>query len=62
MDGQMSQNLLVNNFEWIEGTSQFNEDFLKNYNEEIDVIWKLMFCILKNYTNFIMIYHFYQNE
>ena len=62
MDGQMSQNLLVNNFEWIEGTSQFNEDFLKNYNEEIDVIWKLMFCILKNDMNFIMIYHFYQNE
>ena len=30
----MSQKLLVNNFEWIEDTSQFNEDFIKNYNEE----------------------------
>ena len=30
----MSQNLPVNNFEWIENTSQFNEDFIKNYNEE----------------------------
>ena len=26
----MSQNLPVNNFEWIKDTSQFNEDFIKN--------------------------------
>ena len=32
----MSQKLPVNNFEWIEDTSQFNEDFMKNYNEESD--------------------------
>ena len=32
----MSQKLPVNNFEWVEDTSQFNEDFLKNYNEESD--------------------------
>ena len=30
----MSQKLPVNNFEWIGDTSQFNEDFIKNYNEE----------------------------
>ena len=30
----MSQKLPVNNFEWIKNTSQFNEDFIKNYNEE----------------------------
>ena len=30
----ISQKLLVNNFEWIKDTSQFNEDFIKNYNEE----------------------------
>ena len=30
----MSQNLPVNNFEWIEDTSQFNEDSIKNYEEE----------------------------
>ena len=30
----MSQNLPVNNFKWIKDTSQFNEDFIKNYNEE----------------------------
>ena len=26
----------VNDFEWIEDTSKFNEDFLKIYNEESD--------------------------
>ena len=32
----MSQKLPVNNFESIKYTSQFNEDFIKNYDEEID--------------------------
>ena len=32
----MPQNLTVNNFEWIEDTSQFNKNFIKNYNEESD--------------------------
>ena len=36
MDGQCHKKLPVNNFEWITDTSQFNEDFLKNYNEESD--------------------------
>ena len=29
----MLQKLSVNNFEWIKNTYQFNEDFIKNYNE-----------------------------
>ena len=33
---EMSQKLPVNNFIWIEDISQFNEDFIKNYNEESD--------------------------
>ena len=32
----MSQKLPENYFEWIEDTSQFNEDFIENYNEESD--------------------------
>ena len=32
----MSQNFPVSNFEWIKDTSQFNEDFIKNYHEESD--------------------------
>ena len=56
----MSQKLSVNNFEWIKDTSQFNDDFIKNYNEEGDKGYfsKLMFNILKIYMNFLMIYHF----
>ena len=30
----MSQKLPVNDFEWVEDTSQFNEHFIKNYNGE----------------------------
>ena len=33
---EMSQKLPVNKFEWIEDTSKFNKDFIKNYNEESD--------------------------
>ena len=32
----MPQKLPVNSFKWIEDTSQFNEDFIKNSNEESD--------------------------
>ena len=32
----MSQKLSVNNFEWVKDTSQFNEGFIKSYNEESD--------------------------
>ena len=32
----MSQKLPLNNFAWIRDTSQFNEDFIKSYNEERD--------------------------
>ena len=58
----MSQNLPVNNFERVEGTSQFNEDFIKNYNEESNegYFLEVDVNILKNYMKFIMIYHFYQ--
>ena len=36
MVGQRYKKLPVNTFEWIKDTSQFNEDFIKNYNEESD--------------------------
>ena len=32
----MLQKLPVNHFELIKDISQFNEDFIENYNEEID--------------------------
>ena len=37
----MSQKVLVNKFEWIQDTSQFNEDFIKNDNEESDEVFFL---------------------
>ena len=52
----MSQKLPVNNFEWIKETSQFNEHFIKNYNEEsgegyfleVDVQYLEKLCELRN--------------
>ena len=32
----LSEKLPVNNFEWIKDTSQFNENFIKKYDEESD--------------------------
>ena len=58
----VSQKLPVNKFEWIEDTFQFNEDFIKSYNEEWDIFLKLMFNNQQNYMNFTMIYHFYWKE
>ena len=58
------EKLPVNNFESIEETSQFNKDFIKNYNEEYDEGHFLEIDVQyqKNYINLIMIYHFYQEE
>ena len=33
----MSQKLPVNGFKWVNDLSRFNEDFMKNYNENSDV-------------------------
>ena len=32
----MTQDLSLNDFKWVEETSVFNEDFIKNYNDESD--------------------------
>ena len=58
-DWAMLQKLLVNDFEWIKNTSKFTKDFIISYYEESDEGY-LIFSILKNYMNFILIYHFYQ--
>ena len=31
---RVSQMFSVNNFKWMKNTSQFNEDFIKNYNQK----------------------------
>ena len=61
----MSQNLPVNNFQWIKGTSKFNEDFIKKtIMKKVvkDIFWKLMFNLMKYYMNFIMIYQFHLKQ
>ena len=60
----MSQRLPVNNFEWIKDTSQFNKNFIKTIMKKVmnDILLNLMFIILKNYMNFIMIHHFHLKE
>ena len=32
----MSKKIPVNSFEWVEESSQFNEDFIKDYDENSD--------------------------
>ena len=58
----MSLKLPVNNFEWIEETSRFKEDFIKNYTEEIYEGYFLEVDIQypppKKIYNLIMTYHF----
>ena len=54
----MLQDLLVNNFKWVEKTFEFDEDFIKSYNDDSHERYflKLMFNILRIYITFIMIY------
>ena len=61
---EMLQKLLLNNFERIKDTSQFNKVFIKNYDEKAmkDIFSKLVFNILKNYMTFTMICLFYMKE
>ena len=63
----MPQKLRVNKFEWIKETSQFNEWFIKNYNEEgkevvKGILLNLMFNTQKNYMEFKRTYPFYQKK
>ena len=53
----MSQKLPVKNFEWIEDTSQFNKNFIKNDNEKgmKEIFLNLMFSVLRNNMSLVMI-------
>ena len=60
----MSQKLPVNKFDWMEDTSQFNEDFIKNYNEESGEGYFLKVDVqylekLRDLQNDSMINHFF---
>ena len=57
----MLQRFPVNKFEWIEKTSQFNEDFINNYNEERDEGCFLEVDVQypEKLQEIIMTYHFF---
>ena len=50
----MLENLPLPVFEWFKEASQFNKDFIKSYSKDNEGY--LMFSILKDCINFIMIY------
>ena len=54
----MLEKLQVNNFERVEGTPQFNEDFIKNHNEDSDEGYFLEFDI-QYLEKLHELYHFY---
>ena len=57
----MSQKVHMDRFKWVENTSQFNEDFIKSYNEEKDYEYFLAADLQypkKSYMIFTMIYPF----
>ena len=60
----MSQKLPVNNFERWKIVLSLMKISQKSIMKKVmeDVFWKLMFSILKNYINFMMIYYFYHKE
>ena len=60
----MSQKLPVNGFQWVKNLSQFNESFIRNYNENSDIGYFLEvdLIIKKNCLIFIKIYHFYPKQ
>ena len=60
----MSQKLLVNGFKWKKNVSKFDEDFIKNYDEDSnkDIFLKKMLNIQKLYLVCIGIDPSYQKE
>ena len=60
----MSQKLSLSNLEWIEGTSHFNEHFIKNKIKKLRkfIFSKFMLNILKNYMTFTNDLPFYLKE
>ena len=58
----MSKKLPAGGFERLEEICQFNEDFIKSYNEDSDIGYLGIFNILKSYITITMIYDFYMKE
>ena len=55
----MSQKLPVNGFKWVNDVSEINEEFITMKLVTKDIFSKQILNTLKNYTIYIVIYHFY---
>ena len=60
----MSHELPGKGFRWVENAIQFNEDFIKSYNDGSDegYLLEVHVYILETYMIFTLIYHFYLKE
>ena len=60
----MSQKILGNDFQLIKDTSQFNKDFMKDYNEESEEEYFLEVNVqyMEKLYELYMTYHFYLKE
>ena len=60
----MSQKIRGNNFQLIKDTSQFNKDFMKDYNEESEEEYFLEVNVqyMEKLYELYMTYHFYLKE
>ena len=59
----MYQKLPVNGFGWVEELSQFNEDFIKNYDEDSNKEYFLEVDVhIQKTLIFMVIFHSYPNE
>ena len=60
----MSQKILGNDFQLIKDTSQFNKDFMKDYNEESEEEYFLEVNVqyMERLYELYMTYHFYLKE
>ena len=60
----MSQKLPVNGFNWVKNLFQFNESFIKNYEENSDIgyFFEVDVEYPKRLFNLHKVYHFYLKE
>ena len=58
----MSQRLFLGGFKCVEGTSQFNEDFIKSYNDDSDELYEVYVQYPENLHNFLNDLPFFLNN
>ena len=64
MDGKCFKKLPLNGFKWQRNVSKFDEEFINNYDEDINKVYIIEVDVEypKDYVICIEIYHSYQKE